>query len=114
MVSDPDVIARMQNRGAFGRETDPVEYCELMGIPEFGRIEIGLRDRYAFRDIAELLRGLADRLEGISKDPNTPDHLALSAGLHAIRGHQTMIKEKGRSIRERIASRSKITSISGG
>lgn len=99
MVTDKSVI-----QAIVGERVEEADF-KRYAIPEFARIEIPLRDRYALADIADDLKELALRLRSLQSDHRRGTVEVMGAALMEIRSINRQVKQR------RLASR--LTTISG-
>lgn len=72
------------------RPRDTLSYTATLYMPEAARIDIPVRSVVNLRRVAENLRGLADRLEFLSRDRRDSNEILLEALMEARRCHRRM------------------------
>ena len=88
MVTDKNVIEAI-----VGERVDDADF-QRYAIPEFARIEIPLRDRYALADIADDLKELAIRLRSLQSDHRRGTIEVMGAALMEIRSINRQVKQR--------------------
>lgn len=92
------------------KPTDTPSFTGKTYIPAIVRVDVPLRSVVNLRRVAENLRGLAERLDFLSRDPRDPDEVLFEARGEARRCHRRMqaIQPPGRpgsrarALRERV------------
>lgn len=97
---------------AMKKPTDTPSFTGRTYIPAVVRVEVPLRSVVNMRRVAENLRGLAERLDFLSRDPRDPDEVLFEARREARKCHRKLqtIQPPGRpaSKRRAIADRHKM------
>jgi hypothetical protein len=91
MVADNDTVSKVL---AMANSSEPTEEdFRARAIPDFARLEIPVRDRYALAEIAEHLAELARRLTGLRHDSRFTSLQACSLALQEIKMTNHRVKQ---------------------